>query len=258
MLTGQYEVSKDYLLIFGNQSFHETYTFRKRNSYCVKTTNENLPVTTAYYIITTDNGNLNLERFEKKREENWYTQLIICNKTGKGICHRIVEKVDKSNKTIKNSNQLKKNYYYNGWYHDVHPKDYYYKHLMHNQEPKPILFIRRLLLQWLVAWCSSKGLLLQASCLLRWLGSQKCVKKIEKKNKDLSKIEFFEALMISPIIEKEKKKLNIRLSYHRNRVKKYGKRKRASNDAQWCLNNSNTLTVKNFALEFGLTDTETF
>jgi hypothetical protein len=33
-----------------------------------------------------------------------------------------------------------------------------------------------------------------------------------------------------------------------------GKRKRASNDAQWCLNNSNTRTIKNFAIEFGLTD----
>ncbi|KAG1136356.1 hypothetical protein G6F37_012083 [Rhizopus arrhizus] len=33
-----------------------------------------------------------------------------------------------------------------------------------------------------------------------------------------------------------------------------GKRKRTSNNAQWCLNNSNTLTVKNFAIEFGLTD----
>ncbi|KAI9271708.1 hypothetical protein BDA99DRAFT_433479 [Phascolomyces articulosus] len=33
-----------------------------------------------------------------------------------------------------------------------------------------------------------------------------------------------------------------------------GKRKRTSNDAQWCLNNSNTLTVKDFAIEFGLTD----
>ncbi|KAG0750885.1 hypothetical protein G6F18_013687 [Rhizopus arrhizus] len=33
-----------------------------------------------------------------------------------------------------------------------------------------------------------------------------------------------------------------------------GKRRRTSNDAQWCLDNSNTLTVKNFAIEFGLTD----
>ena len=32
------------------------------------------------------------------------------------------------------------------------------------------------------------------------------------------------------------------------------KRKRTPNDAQWCLNNFNTLTVKTFALEFGLTD----
>ncbi|KAL0080223.1 hypothetical protein F4703DRAFT_1796558 [Phycomyces blakesleeanus] len=29
-----------------------------------------------------------------------------------------------------------------------------------------------------------------------------------------------------------------------------GKRKRTPNDAQWCLNNSNTLTVKNFVIEF--------
>lgn len=33
-----------------------------------------------------------------------------------------------------------------------------------------------------------------------------------------------------------------------------GKRKRVFDDAQWRLNNSNTLTVKNFAIEFGLTD----